>query len=129
MTFSKGRVEPGFEFVAKSYVESTGRFLKSYFLRPRGEKSLMIKRTFLTQKNFETPAPIWFYRLSRFYRFYRIYRLYRYHRFYRFYTCATQRDRQHSHHTQRENKSTDGGLAPIGTFVRARSARAPLCVV
>ena len=27
------------------------------------------------------------------------------------------------------NKSTDGGLAPIGTFVRARSARAPLCVV
>ena len=73
-----------------------------------------------------------FYRCSRFYRFYRIHRLYRYHRFYRFYTCATQRDRQHSHHTQRENKSTDGGggeaAAPIGTFVRARAARAPLCV-
>jgi len=40
--------------------------------------------------------------------------------------------RQHSHHTQRENKSTERGggkaAAPNGTFVRARAARAPVCV-
>ena len=43
---------------------------------------------------------------SKFYRFYRLYRLCRL-----LYWCHTK-DRQHAHHTQRENDTTNGGLPP-----------------
>ena len=40
--FFKGDFEPRFEFLAKSYVEPTSRFLKSCFLRPDGKNSVFV---------------------------------------------------------------------------------------